>query len=179
LKKKQDWIVLCVIALVAAVLLAGTNFVTKDRIERIALMEQNASRIAALPDALVFEEVQEEPIDGIDSCYLGTKQDGTEVGYVVQTTVKGYGGEIEVMLGVDMQGVVTGMTAGGSNFSETAGLGTRVREEAFTSTFIGLTSTPIANENVETLSGATVSSSAVIGGTAVAYDHAASHLNAQ
>jgi Na+-translocating ferredoxin:NAD+ oxidoreductase RnfG subunit len=80
------------------------------------------------------------------------------------------------MVGVDANGVITGLTAGGSNFSETAGVGTRVQEEAFTSTFIGLSATPVAGDNVETLSGATVSSRAVIGGAATAYDHAKGHL---
>ena len=80
------------------------------------------------------------------------------------------------MVGVDASGVITGLSAGGSNFSETAGVGTRVQEESFTSTFIGLTATPVAGDNVETLSGATISSKAVIGGAAVAYDHAVSHL---
>jgi electron transport complex protein RnfG len=175
LKKKQDWLILGIIAVVAALLLAGTNLITKDRIAEQALLAQHASRIAALPGVYGFEEVVEEA-EGIDNCYAGLDANGSVMGYVVQTTVKGYGGEIEVMVGVDAQGAIIGLAAGGSNFSETAGVGTRVQEEAFSSTFIGLTATPVAGDNVETLSGATVSSRAVIGGAAVAYDHAAAHL---
>jgi electron transport complex protein RnfG len=176
LKKKQDWLILGAIAIVAAVLLAGTNVITKDRIAEQALLTQHASRIAALPGVSAFEEMTGEEAEGIDNCYAGLDANGSVMGYVVQTTVKGYGGEIEVMVGVDAQGTITGLAAGGSNFSETAGVGTRVQEEAFSSTFIGLTATPVAGDNVETLSGATVSSRAVIGGAAVAYDHAAAHL---
>lgn len=178
MKKKQDWLILGAIAVIAALLLAGTNLITKDRIAEQALQAQHASRIAALPGVSGFEEMQEEA-EGIDNCYAGLAADGSVMGYVVQTTVKGYGGEIEVMVGVDATGAITGLSAGGSNFSETAGVGTRVQEEAFTGTFIGLTATPVAGENVETLSGATVSSKAVIGGAATAYDHAASHLAAE
>ncbi len=175
MKKKQDWLILGAIAVIAAILLAGTNMITKDRIAEQALQAQHASRIAALPGAAGFEEMKEEA-ENIDNCYAALAADGSVMGYVVQTTAKGYGGEIEVMVGVDAQGAITGLAAGGSNFSETAGVGTRVQEEAFTSTFIGLTATPVAGDNVETLSGATVSSKAVIGGAAVAYDHAVSHL---
>ncbi len=179
MKKKQDWLILGVIAIVAALLLAGTNAITKDKIQMQVLAEQNASRIAALPAAIDFEEIQLAEDAGIDSCYIGKTLDGTVVGYVAQATGKGYGGDIEVMVGVDMTGAITGMTAGGSNFSETAGLGTRVREEAFTSTFVGLTATPVAGGNVETLSGATISSKATIGAAAAAYDYIAALLNAQ
>ena len=179
MKKKQDWLILGVIAIVAALLLAGTNMITKDRIAEQALQAQHASRIAALPGVTGFEEMTGESAEGIDNCYAGLAADGSVMGYVVQTTVKGYGGEIEVMVGVDANGAITGLSAGGSNFSETAGVGTRVQEEAFTSTFIGLTATPVAGDNVETLSGATVSSTAVIGGAGVAYDHAVSHLAAE
>lgn len=178
MKKKQDWLILGAIAVIAALLLAGTNLITKDRIAEQALQAQHASRIAALPGVSGFEEMKEEA-DGIDNCYAGLDADGAVMGYVVQTTVKGYGGEIEVMVGVDAQGAITGLAAGGSNFSETAGVGTRVQEEAFTSTFIGLTSTPVAGENVETLSGATISSKAVVGGAATAYDHAVTHIAAE
>jgi len=59
------------------------------------------------------------------------------VGYVAQATVKGYGGEIEVIMGVDTAGVITGVSVGGPNFSETMGLGAKVRNEDFTSQFIG------------------------------------------
>ncbi len=178
MKKKQDWIILGIIAVVAAMLLAGTNMITKEPIERQARMAQNASRIAAMPGVHDFEEMaQDAGADGVDNCYKALAADGSVMGYVVQTTVKGYGGEIEVMVGVGADGTITGLTAGGSNFSETSGLGSKVREEAFTSTFIGLTATPVAGDNVETISGATISSKAVIGGAAAAYDHAASHLN--
>ncbi len=178
MKKKQDWLILGAIAVIAALLLAGTNLITRDRIAEQALQAQHASRIAALPGVKGFEEMK-EVAEGIDNCYAGLAEDGSVMGYVVQTTVKGYGGEIEVMVGVDAQGAITGLSAGGSNFSETAGVGTRVQEEAFSSTFIGLTATPVAGDNVDTLSGATVSSRAVIGGAATAYDHAASHLAAE
>lgn len=180
MKKKQDWLILGLIAIVAAVLLAGTNMITKEPIERQARMAQNASRMAAMPNVYDFEEMtQDAGADGVDSCYKALAVDGSTMGYVVQTTVKGYGGDIEVMVGVDTNGAITGLTAGGSNFSETSGVGTRVREESFTSTFIGLTATPVAGDNVETLSGATISSKAVIGGAGTAYDHAASHLDAE
>lgn len=53
---------------------------------------------------------------------------------------------------------------------ETANLGTRTRDPEFTDRFPGLSSTPVMNENVDAISGVTVSSSAVISGAAQIYD---------
>ena len=77
---------------------------------------------------------------------------------------------IVVVMGVDNNGTVTGISVGGSDFAETANLGTRTREPEFTDRFPGLTSTPVMNENVDAISGVTVSSSAVISGAAQIYD---------
>ena len=84
--------------------------------------------------------------------------------------MQGFGGPIVVVMGVDNNGTVTGISVGGSDFAETANLGTRTREPEFTDRFPGLTSTPVMNENVDAISGVTVSSSAVISGAAQIYD---------
>ena len=63
--------------------------------------------------------------------------------------------DIVVVMGVDNNGTVTGISVGGSDFAETANLGTRTREPEFTDRFPGLTSTPVMNENVDAISGVT------------------------
>ena len=76
-------------------------------------------------------------------------------------SVIGYGGPVLVHLTLDENGVITALDVGGARFMETQGVGSRVREEAFTSQLIGL-STPVAlNKDFDAVSGATVSSQAV------------------
>ena len=64
-------------------------------------------------------------------------------------------------LTLDAEGKIASLTVGDDDFNETNGLGSKVREEAFTSQFIGM-AVPVKAADVELVSGATVSSEAVI-----------------
>ena len=114
----------------------------------------------------------------VDWCYEGLK-DGQVVGYVAQVTVQGFGGPIEVIAGMDTEMVVTGISVGGSNFSETAGLGAKAKEVAFTSQFAGKPApvkvikaggTP-ADNTVDAITAATITSNAVAGAVNKIADH--------
>ena len=98
---------------------------------------------------------------------------GETIGYTAQITVKGYGGEIEVVVGVDNDGVITGINVGGANFSETAGLGAKTKEPAFTEQFKGLSAPLTLKGNVDSVSGASVSSGAVVNGVNAVLDYVA------
>ena len=90
-----------------------------------------------------------------------------------QVTVKGYGGEIEIVVGVDNDGVITGINVGGANFSETAGLGAKTKEPAFTEQFKGLSAPLTLKGNVDSVSGASVSSGAIVNGVNTVLDYVA------
>ncbi len=166
--KKHAWLILCIIALVAGLALATTNMVTADPIEQQRIAAIEAARKSVFPAATSFSELVLEADSEFDSITLA--KSGTEtLGYILQNTVGGYGGPIEIILGVDMQGVINGITVGGSKFAETAGLGTKVKEPAFTDQFVGLSVMPEMDVNVDTISGTTVSSSAVINGVIACY----------
>ena len=167
--KKQAWLILCIIALVAGLALAATNMVTAGPIEEQSLKATREARIAVFPDASDFTEMTIAEDTGLDSIYEAKLNDET-IGYVLQNTVSGYGGPIEIIIGIDTQGAVTGLSVGGSSFAETAGLGTQVKEAAFTDQFVGLAEMPVLNGNVDTISGATISSSAVINGIIQCYE---------
>ena len=109
----------------------------------------------------------------IDSCYAGSAN-GAVVGHTAQVTVKGYGGDVEIVVGVDADGVITGLNVGGANFSETAGLGAKAKEPAFTEQFKGLTSPLVLKDNVDSITGASITSGAVVGGVNTALDYIAS-----
>ena len=79
-------------------------------------------------------------------------------------TVTGFGGPIEVTVGVDTHGTVTGLSVGGSSFAETAGLGAKAKEPAFTDQFVGKTAPLTLKVDVDAISGATITSRAVTDG---------------
>ena len=160
MKNKYAWLILCLITVVAAFALSLTNMVTEGPIAEQKLKASNAARAAVFANADAFTEQTLAEGGKLDSVYTA-ERGGQTVGYVLQATVSGYGGPIEVVLGVDNAGQVTGISVGGSAFAETAGLGTRTREPAFTGQFVGLTAVPELGVNVDAISGATISSTAV------------------
>lgn len=184
------WLKLALIALVAGLLLGFTNELTAPAITAQSEMQAQEARRIVLPQAESFEMLDVPADSGIDSCYEG-KSGGATAGYVTQVTAKGYGGEIEVVVGLGADGVITGISVGGPNFSETMGLGAKVREAAFTGQFQGqrapltlggnsnaASSTTAsvrnpseANGNVDAVTSATVSSRAVVGAVNTACEY--------
>ena len=67
-------------------------------------------------------------------------------------------------MGIDTEGRITGISCGGSNFSETAGLGAKVKEDAFSGQFAGMQA-PVSLKkdggNVDSVTAASRSSGAV------------------
>ena len=160
-KKLPAWIVLTVICLVAALALAFTYNGTKDRIAQQEEAKTVAVRQALLPAAASFEAV-----DGSE-VYRGVDANGASVGYVTVNTVKGFGGDVEISVAVDPEGVIQGISVGGANFKETAGLGAKSKEPAFTEQFAGKTAPVALKKNggeIDAITAATITSSAVVRG---------------
>ena len=124
--KNQAWLILCIIALIAGLALSVTNMVTAGPIEEQRVKAIQEARAAVFPAADSFDEIALEANSVFDST-LEAKSGGVTIGYVIQITVSGYGGPIEIIMGVDKQGVITGVSVGGTKFAETAGLGTQVK----------------------------------------------------
>ena len=175
-KQLPGWAVLLIITLVAGLALGGTNALTKDPIAQQALIKAENARKAALPDAASFEELELAEGAPVDWVYAGIK-DGAAIGYVAQKTVNGFGGKVEVIAGVDTKDApetftIGGVTVGGSDFSETAGLGAKAKEPAFTGQFPGKVY-PISyikaggeatESTVDALTSATITTTAVVNG---------------
>ncbi|MDD7122038.1 MAG: RnfABCDGE type electron transport complex subunit G [Clostridiales bacterium] len=160
-KKLPAWIVLTVICLVAALALAFTYNGTKDRIAQQEEAKTVAVRQALLPAAASFEAV-----DGSE-VYRGVDANGAAVGYVTVNTVKGFCGDVEISVAVDPEGVIQGISVGGANFKETAGLGAKSKEPAFTEQFAGKTAPVALKKNggeIDAITAATITSSAVVRG---------------
>ena len=170
-KQLPAFLVLLLITLIAGLVLGGTYQITKDPIDQQAVMKAENARKAALPEAESFTQLTLSDGANLDWIYEGKKGEET-VGFVAQTTVQGFGGEVEVIAGIDNDLVITGVSVGGSNFSETAGLGAKAKDAAFTDQFAGKTA-PLrvikagdtaAENTIDAITAATITSSAVNSG---------------
>ena len=81
----------------------------------------------------------------------------------------GYAGPVLVRLTLDDSGAISAIDVGGARFLETVGVGSGVREEAFTSQFIGKTPPLTLNQDIDAVSGATLSSQAAVDAVNEAY----------
>ncbi|MBP3636333.1 MAG: FMN-binding protein [Clostridia bacterium] len=158
-KKKQlpAFLILTIIAVVAAVVLAFTNMITAGPIAEHAMAALKEAFNAVMP-AESYEEMTVPAEYDVSSLYVAKNGDEV-VGYCVTASGMGYGGPVAVTLGVDPQGVVAGCSVGDTSFAETAGFGMRAKEPAFQDQFPGISA--IDGGAFEALSGATVTSEAV------------------
>ena len=158
-----SWVILVFICVIVGGALATVNQLTAGAIEQHAIEEANAARYASFPGADSFEEVTLNADSGIDYCYAAMVN-GEVAGYVVQVTVSGFGGPMELTVGMDLEQKLTGINVGGSDFSETPGLGAKAKDSKFTGQFAGLTIPTQLGSGVDAITGATITSGAVSGG---------------
>ena len=150
-------LVLAVICAVCCAFLALANMVTKDK---IAAAEADAiqSSLQQLPDAGTFEEITDfTPENNEKATATGLYQD--EKGqFAVLVTADGYNkGGLQVVIGVDKDGAVTGVSF--VTVSEKPGLGTKVQSnpELLVDNLVGLSDETVVN-GVDNITGATYSS---------------------
>jgi electron transport complex protein RnfG len=132
------------ICAIAAAGLAGTYAVTVDRIAAQKVVEQDKALSAALPEAKSFKLVMgKDPATGREAADAGVvaavaksagetpvlgifqalDASGQPTGWGLITTPRGYGGPMEVVVGLDRNGKVAGVKIGFNK--ETPGLGTK------------------------------------------------------
>ena len=155
---------LFIFSLVAAVALALTNEVTKGPIAEQALAAKMEALSKVLPGC-EYEQIEYEGLaedSALEEIFVGKNAAGEIEGYALTASPNGYGGPIPITIGVSTGGYVTQTYVGA--LQETAGLGTKVGEADFMDQFIGIAADPdTLHDDVDTIGGATVSSSAFIG----------------
>lgn len=157
-------VTLFLITAVVAGLLGFVNYLTE---ERIAAGQREKAK-NAMQEVLPAEnyELLEASAEGINAVYRAD-----DLGYVVDVTVNGFGGAINMMVGVDAEGRVAGVSI--VSHSETASLGANCTREDFRSQFSGAEGTLAVTKDggsVEALTGATVTSRAVTNGVNLAVE---------
>lgn len=161
-------LILLTITFISTLVLTVCNAVTKDTIAAINVQTQNAAKAEVLAEADTFEKINGEYPELVTAAFEGKKDDET-VGYCVNVVVAGFGGNIEMMVGVSATYEVTGVKI--TSASETPGLGAKASNTEFTNQYKGLgkdisvikSGVPNGNE-ISAISGATITSKAVTEG---------------
>jgi electron transport complex protein RnfG len=167
-----------VFALISALALALTNALTKEPIARQERLIADGARAQLFPEADAFEKLEAEiPAEYADLDEVhAAKQDGAILGYTFLLSPYGYKGDIIMTLGIDASGAIGALYI--NSLAETAGLGSRVADEAFLSQFRGVAANADAIQGgVDAITGATVSSKAVITAVQTAARYAEVALN--
>lgn len=166
-KKWAGWGIAAVVLVLLAVAFAVASATMESPENGQAAIEGLEELSALFPEAdqgsAGFETMGVSNTEGIVFAYT-VKKGGQAVGYAARSTVKGYAGPIEVTVGVEPSGTVRGIVVGGAEFNETEGLGSLVRDDAFRSQFTGVQPPVALGDQIDAVSGATVSSQAVVDG---------------
>ena len=172
---------LTAISLVVALLLGLTNMLTKDKIEEITRQKTEAAlaKVVSAADC-EFPPVENIPQEVIDAASeQGGKLTemyeilvgGENAGYAFKVTASGSQGNIVMIVGVDADLAVTGVSIVSN--AETKGIGSKVMDNEATSAgtgaldqFVGKSGagTLVVKQNIDAVTGATVSTKGVTKG---------------
>lgn len=150
---------LLVICLVVAAVVSLVNEVTKKRYAELQKQEK-ANAMASIfgAETLTYTELG----NGV----YALKQGDEPLGYCVESTTAGFGGEMSLMVGFDLDRTIVGVQL--LSHSETPGLGARVNDAGYLSQYGGKTGDLALGEDIDAISGATISSKAVLAGVKAA-----------
>lgn len=155
--KKTIWIPVLTILLTAAVLFAASAGLSTVR-EENARRELDSMMHTILPGSGTFTE---EAYTGDDANIRTAYK--SENGYVVHVVTAGYAGNISMLVGVSNDGKVQGLVV--RDLQETYGLGARaLTDTEFLKQFLNTDGSAAVGENIDALTGATVTSKAVTRG---------------
>ena len=168
---------LTVIALVVAALLGLVNSITAGKIAEIDAENTRVAMSAVVPEGSEFTdklEISDEVAaaaaaqGGKLTELYGVKNAGADAGYVMKIAASGSQGTITMMVGVDANKAITGISV--VSHSETSGIGTKVMGNEANAAgvpvldqFIGMSGSGslVVGKTVTAISGATVSTKGI------------------
>ena len=168
---------LTVISLVVAALLGFVNSITADKIAEIDAENTRIAMSAVAPEGSEFGDKIEVTDDMVAAAATQSGKilelypvtnGGAEAGYVMKISASGSQGTIVMMVGVDANKAITGISV--VSHAETSGIGTKVVENKPNSAgvpvldqFVGLSGAGslVVGSNITAISGATVSTKGI------------------
>jgi len=160
---------LFMVAAIAAVTLGVVNGLTLEPIENQRRRAQEKLLAEILQEASEFRELRGGFSGSIVKVFEGIGDGGKTVGYVIELAPIGYGGAINMMVGISStQNLIAGMRV--MRHSETPGFGAVISKERFFGRFNGLAISPLtvvrfgagAGE-FQAITSSTITSRAVVG----------------
>ncbi|MDR1979426.1 MAG: RnfABCDGE type electron transport complex subunit G [Synergistaceae bacterium] len=163
--------ILFMVTAITGVILGFVHEITLGPILQAQERLKNEALAGALPEAKSFSlmeaALESEPLL---KEVQKAEQDGTLVGYCITVTPQGYGGLLEVIVGVTAEGRLRAIRI--LSHSETPGLGAKAPLPAFSGQFENkevetlavVKASPSSPEQVQAISGATITSNAVTSG---------------
>ena len=166
-------VTLLLICAIVALALAGVNAITKDKIAANKAAKTTEALAKVLPGVEGLEKMELKGDAGIVTGIYGAGNS-----YAVEVAPSGFGGAISMMVGIT-DGKVTGISI--ISHAETPGLGAVASADtdkgvAFRDQFQGLTAGITIGDGsnqIDALSGATISSQAIVDGVNAALDYVA------
>ena len=180
----HDALVLFAFTVVLGLILGVVYGITKPSIDQVNYEKTQAAYKQVFEDAASFEEYSDFDADAaaalmtekgfsdqIDSVNTALDASGNVIGYVLTVTAKDASqASITFSVGIQNDGTVNGYSI--TNIAETPGLGMKAQEEAFYSQFEGknvdsftvVKAAPSSDSEIESISGATITSKAMANG---------------
>lgn len=163
-------IVLTAICAIVTLVLALTYTLTEPTIAALNAESETAAVKEVLPGDYTPTSLDVN-MNGVTKVYTAMSGDGAFIGYAMVCSSKGYGGDIQLMVGIGDKGQVTGVKILSDN--ETPGLGKKAEDASFTdrykkdkavSQYEVVKGTAQEDAQIDAITGATITSKAVTNG---------------
>lgn len=148
-------VVLVVICAIVGFLLGSVDSLTLPTITANREARAWATYSALIPEASDFTELPND-----NPAVTALMEAADDKGYAVIAQSKGYSGQVPMAVAFDTQGTITSVI--GMTNTETPGLGTKVLDPEFTDQFVGRAAEPMTIDDIDAITGATISSKAAL-----------------
>lgn len=152
-------VVLVAICIVAGALLGIVHEVTAPVISKVEEDRNQQIYNSLLESAQTFEDTGYTS----ESCTAALRAldaSGNEVGIIIVAQAKGYGGQVPIAVAFDGDGTVLSLSA--LSNEETPGLGSKATDPTYLQQYVGKPAQTLSDTDVDLVSGATISSKAVL-----------------
>lgn len=167
-------VILSIFCGVAAASLQVVYSLTQPIIDGNVRISAVKKRQEVIPEAKSFDPIEIESTKLVKNVFAGKDGDGNTIGYVLEITPRGFGGEIKATIGLRPDGNIINLAINKLDQQETPGLGAKIVNPSFRESFKGKSGDALKLKKdggkIDALTSATISSRAVSDGTKGAWD---------
>ena len=184
----KDILILCIITVICGGVLGYVYQITLSPIEKQAQQSQQDAYLEVMKEATSFKEINSKEINKLAKQLKNNYgkngitieksfKQKEDIGYIIQVVDHdGFGGDIELIVGINLQKEITGVEI--LSIDETVGLGMNAKNEDFRNQYVGkkvkkfqvVKTGKQEDDEIDSLSGATITSKAMTNGMNAALD---------